>query len=535
MIDDDQEKRNFIQHSEPDESEEEKMRLDQQIVTLSSLFDSLTKITEGSFGRVYCATKLGFSKKFAIKIFKGTAEPTSLTTSIVREVVFLKMLRHHPKVVRFINFEWWKDVYFLSLELENQTLSEFVNGKEWDLAYVEQLHGEIVSAIAHLHKLDAMHRDLKPSNCLVTKEVSIRLIDFGTACFYIPGRSYTLDCTTVWYRSPEMLMEFDGYDQSVDDWAIGCIRFYLLSNGESPFIAYNNKDLWKSILSRVGPLSETLCRSLEKRWPKMAGVDMGSALRNRQSVNARVDIRDEETWDWLRLDPKCRKKSVNYLQGDWFANNELKKEDDLQPLYLFSRHSETTPHDDTTLYENHEINMNMRRILLRWLLQVRKKFKASLETYLGAVQLIDGRLSGVPPVTKAKFQLLGIAAMSVSAKTMGAGFLAEDLVYICSGAITEEELLEEEGNLVVGSPGLDVSPHRQLEPLLKDTDSPSRVEYVSSIVALLTIEGRYPRTNEECGMIWSLCREFNSIEEGIRVGNRIALSLSTCKLNDAPD
>lgn len=157
-----------------------------------------------------------------------------------------------------------------------------------------------------------------------------------------------------------------------------------------------------------------------------------------------------------------------------------------------------------------------------------------METYLGAVQLIDGRLSGLPPVTKAKFQLLGMAAMSVSAKTMGAGFLAEDLVYICLEAITEEELLKKGGNLVVGSPGLDVSPHRQLEPLLKDTDSPSRVEYVSSIATLLTIEGS-PRTNEECDMIWSLSRELNSIEEGIRVGNRIALSLSTCKLNDAPE
>lgn len=54
---------------------------------------------------------------------------------------------------------------------------------------VRHYAGEIVSALALLHKKNIIHRDLKPENILVSEDWHLKLIDFGDAIKLEDGQS----------------------------------------------------------------------------------------------------------------------------------------------------------------------------------------------------------------------------------------------------------------------------------------------------------------------------------------------------------
>jgi hypothetical protein len=59
----------------------------------------------------------------------------------------------------------------------------------------------------------------------------------------------------------------------------------------------------------------------------------------------------------------------------------------------------------------------MRRILIKWIIQVAEKFKAGNETVHMGVQIIDYILVfSHQKITKFNFQLLGISALFVASK-----------------------------------------------------------------------------------------------------------------------
>lgn len=64
-----------------------------------------------------------------------------------------------------------------------------------------------------------------------------------------------------------------------------------------------------------------------------------------------------------------------------------------------------------------QVSPEMRRVLLRWLLQVGKKFQVKHETMHICVQMIDFVLVFEPyRIDKSNFQLLGVAALFVASK-----------------------------------------------------------------------------------------------------------------------
>lgn len=80
-----------------------------------------------------------------------------------------------------------------------------------------------------------MNSDLKPHNLLLSRDLVLKLADFGLArASGIPVKRYVMLClstvyrytndvVTLWYRAPDILLGSREYSTSVDIWSIGCI------------------------------------------------------------------------------------------------------------------------------------------------------------------------------------------------------------------------------------------------------------------------------------------------------------------------
>lgn len=54
-----------------------------------------------------------------------------------------------------------------------------------------------------------MHRDVKPHNVMIDhSRRQLRLIDWGLAEFYFPGREYNVRVASRYFKGPELLVDY---------------------------------------------------------------------------------------------------------------------------------------------------------------------------------------------------------------------------------------------------------------------------------------------------------------------------------------
>jgi casein kinase II subunit alpha len=51
----------------------------------------------------------------------------------------------------------------------------------------------------------------------------LRLIDWGLAEFYHPKTEYNVRVASRYFKGPELLVDFQEYDYSLDMWSYGCM------------------------------------------------------------------------------------------------------------------------------------------------------------------------------------------------------------------------------------------------------------------------------------------------------------------------
>ncbi|XP_068087142.1 serine/threonine-protein kinase/endoribonuclease IRE1 [Anabrus simplex] len=162
-----------------------------------------------------------------------------------REVDLLRESDEHPNVVRYFCTEQDKQFRYIALELCAATLQDYVEGRfDRNKISSKDILYQATLGLEHLHSLDIVHRDIKPHNVLISVdnakgEVRAMISDFGLCKKLKVGRMSFSRCSGVTgtdgWIAPEMLNGGSRTTCSVDIFSLGCVFYYVLSNGKHPF------------------------------------------------------------------------------------------------------------------------------------------------------------------------------------------------------------------------------------------------------------------------------------------------------------
>eukprot|EP01034_Spumella_vulgaris_P021739 gene21739-27793_t len=96
-------------------------------------------------------------------------------------------------------------------------------------------------------------RDVKPHNVMIDHEKrELRLIDWGLAEFYHPGQEYNVRVASRYFKGPELLVDFQEYDYSLDLWSLGCMFAGMIFKKEPFFHGHDNYDQLVRIAKVLG-------------------------------------------------------------------------------------------------------------------------------------------------------------------------------------------------------------------------------------------------------------------------------------------
>ena len=298
-------------------------------------YERVRKIDEGTYGVVSLARDRKTRELYALKQVKMTAAAGAkdgFPVTALRETNILLALAH-PNVVGMKEMVVGSDtskVYMVMeyfdydlkkvLDLQKKRnraervamLGEFTSREDeraferepvFTIREVKSLLGQLLAAVAHMHKCWYVHRDLKTSNILYNSRGKLAVCDFGLARRVgEPVRPYTTNVVTLYYRCPELLLGARTYDgTAVDMWSVGCIFAEMLT-GRYFFEGESEIDQLTKIVATIGVPSETnwpgyeslpsaktfSWRSLPHTFPAAAAGECGTGTVTGKSRNRKL-------------------------------------------------------------------------------------------------------------------------------------------------------------------------------------------------------------------------------------------------------
>jgi casein kinase II subunit alpha len=214
-----------------------------------SNYEIVSKIGRGKYSEVFTGLNIVNNQPCVIKVLK----PVKMK-KIFREIKILQNLTGGPNIVGLLDIvrDSHSKIPALIFEevknVDHRTLySKF---KKPDIQYY---FTQLLTALDYAHSMGIIHRDVKPLNVMIDPfQKKLRLIDWGLAEFYHPGVDYNVRVASRHHKGPELLVNLNQYDYSLDMWSVGCMLAGIVFKKDPFFRGDSNFDQLIKIVHVLG-------------------------------------------------------------------------------------------------------------------------------------------------------------------------------------------------------------------------------------------------------------------------------------------
>ena len=283
----------------------------------------VSPIGHGGMGTVWLAERSDgrFERKAAVKFLSAALIGHGGEERFKREGAILGRLSH-PNTAELLDAGVTStgQPYLILEYVEGEPIDQYCDRRRLDVRARIRLFLDVLGAVAHAHANLIIHRDIKPSNVLVSKDGSVKLLDFGIAKLLEGGGEQgtaTLlthesgSAFTPLFAAPEQLT--NGAVTTATDVYELSVLLYLLLTGQYPAGSgvHSAADLVKSILEVEPPRASSVITS---EGGKIAAQNRGSTAEKLQR-QLRGDL-DAIIRKGLQKQP-----SLRYITADALADD----------------------------------------------------------------------------------------------------------------------------------------------------------------------------------------------------------------------
>jgi eukaryotic-like serine/threonine-protein kinase len=263
------------------------------------------ELGQGGMGQVWKARDTILEREVALKVLppQHTDDPER-KDRLFREAKSASAL-NHPNIVTIYEINSDEGIDFIAMEyVVGETLAKLIHRGSLTVDAAVRLAIQVADGVGRAHRAGIVHRDLKPGNIMVTAEGLVKVLDFGLAKAWAPGKVAVDDITrmastqvgttvgTIGYMSPEQAIG-DAVDARSDVFSFGVVLYQMLS-GILPFAADTQVEMLRklhfqdppplaSIRSEVpAAVIEVIARALAKKSADRYATcsDVATALRS---------------------------------------------------------------------------------------------------------------------------------------------------------------------------------------------------------------------------------------------------------------
>jgi predicted Ser/Thr protein kinase len=230
------------------------------------------RIGEGGMGIVFKAVDSRLGRTVALKVISHAAGAGDEKIRFFREAKAASAL-NHPNIVTIYEYDSDDAVDFIAMEyIRGKTLHALLAEQRPPLDTLLEYAVQAARAVAAAHAAGIVHRDLKTKNIMVTKDGTVKVLDFGLAKQSGLGGPETQSGAvlgTPAYMSPEQA-KGEPADYRSDIFSFGVI-LYEIACGQRPFGGPDLPSTLYAVVHHDPPTPDTLNPALPKPLAALIG------------------------------------------------------------------------------------------------------------------------------------------------------------------------------------------------------------------------------------------------------------------------
>jgi len=186
----------------------------------------------GSFGTAYKVRNIDDNKYYVIKSILTDKASKEELTQIQNEARILSLLDNEYIVKYYESFNGKSSFNIVMEYCESLDLRKFISMQHnqnnlLDKNVINNFILDICLGLNEIHSKNLIHRDLKPENLFLTRNLKIKIGDFGISKqLNNVNENAKTQIGTLSYMAPEII-KGEPYNKKVDIWSLGCIIYEL--------------------------------------------------------------------------------------------------------------------------------------------------------------------------------------------------------------------------------------------------------------------------------------------------------------------